>query len=119
MWFSWSSPRPQHALMHITLTDKSSPEPVVLPKYHFLDQYILRFWQEKENICGRYKHPAAKKKKRPNFMWHGEKHLPDYECEEHVHRNIYALAADQISSGKISFGTNQPSRPHDHAKAAT
>jgi hypothetical protein len=40
MWFSWSSPRPQHALMHITLTDKSSPEPVVLPKYHFLEWYV-------------------------------------------------------------------------------
>ena len=28
-------------------------------------------------------------------------------------------AADRISSGKISLGTNHPRGPHDHAKAAT
>lgn len=65
------------------------------------------------------KHP--KKKKRPNFKWQSKvrKSCPIKKVKSMFTETLMDCPADRISMGNISLGTNHPSGPQDHAKAAT
>lgn len=63
----------------------------------------------------------AKKMNNPNFKWQSivKKTWATMNVNNMFTETFTLCAAERISKGKISLGTNQPRGPHDHAKPAT
>lgn len=62
-----------------------------------------------------------KKMNKPNFMWHNiiKKTCATKKVKSMLTDTLTLWAAERISNGKISLGTNQPRGPHDQANPAT